>query len=48
MQFRFSGDLAATREHVEACRALGAGHVLVSFTPPIDPALPAKVADALG
>ena len=47
VQFRFSGDLAATRDHIEACRELGAGHVLISFTPPIDPSLPPKVAHAI-
>lgn len=48
VQFRFSGDLGQTREHIRACRDLGADHVLVSFTPPIDPALPARVAEAIG
>ncbi len=47
VQFRFSGDAPRTREHIARCRELGADHVLVSFTPPIDPALPSKVAEAI-
>lgn len=47
VQFRFSGDLAETVDRVAAYRETGADHILVSFNPPPDPALPPSVADAL-
>ena len=48
VQFRYGGDPAEARDRAEAYRELGADHVLVSFTPPIDPRLPGEVARALG
>ncbi len=47
VQFRYSGDIAQAVDQVQAYRAVGADHVLVSFTPPTDPSLPPAVADAL-
>lgn len=47
VQFRYSGDLARTVDQVRAYQETGADHVLVSFTPPPDPSLPPRVAEAL-
>jgi F420-dependent oxidoreductase-like protein len=47
VQFRYPKDLSRTVDQVAAYRELGADHVLVSFTPPPDPALPPAVANAL-
>ncbi|NNC39080.1 MAG: LLM class flavin-dependent oxidoreductase [Acidimicrobiia bacterium] len=47
VQFRYPEDLAETVDRVEAYRAAGADHILVSFSPPPDPDLPPSVAEAL-
>lgn len=47
VQFRYGDDLARTKDQVAGYREIGADHVLVSFTPPPDPHLPPKVAEAL-
>lgn len=47
VQFRYSGDIAQTLDQVSRYHELGADHVLVSFTPPPDPALPPALAAAL-
>lgn len=46
-QFRYPGDLSETVDRVAGYAETGADHVLVSFTPPTEPSLPAKVAEAL-
>ena len=46
-QFRYGGDPVEARDRAEAYREIGVDHVLVSFTPPIDPTLPGIVAEAL-
>lgn len=45
-QFRFD-NLAEMPDLIAGYEAAGADHVLVSFSPPGDPALPVKVADYL-
>jgi F420-dependent oxidoreductase-like protein len=47
VQFRYSGDLAESVERIRIYEENGADHVLVSFSPPADPALPSLVASAL-
>jgi F420-dependent oxidoreductase-like protein len=47
VQFRYSGDLAESVERFAIYEEAGADHVLVSFTPPANPELPAIVAQAL-
>lgn len=47
VQFRFSGDLAQTLDQVAAYTEYGAQHLLVSFSPPADPALPPLLAETL-
>ncbi len=47
VQFRYSGDTARTIDRVAAYEDLGADHILVSFTPPGEASLPARVAEAL-
>ena len=46
-QMRYPGDLGETLDRIDGYQAAGAGHVLVSFTPPTDPGLPPVVADAI-
>ena len=48
VQFRYSGDLRESVDRVRVYEEAGAGHVLVSFTPPADPTLPGQLATALG
>jgi F420-dependent oxidoreductase-like protein len=48
VQFRYPGDPSETVDRVAAYRESGAGHVLVSFSPPADAELPRAVAAALG
>ncbi len=47
VQFRFSGDLAQMVDLVAGYEENGADHILVTLTPPADPSLPPKIADAL-
>lgn len=47
VQFRFSGDTEETMKRAEIYEELGADHILVSFTPPGEASLPARVAEAL-
>lgn len=47
VQFRYSGDLAESIDRIGIYESEGADHVLVSFSPPADPALPVAVAEAL-
>lgn len=47
VQFRFSGDLAETVDRVAGYAESGADHILVTLTPPADPSLPPKLAEAL-
>ena len=47
VQFRYSGDLAESVDRIRVYEDAGADHVLVSFTPPADPSLPPRLADAL-
>jgi F420-dependent oxidoreductase-like protein len=47
VQFRYSGDLGESVDRVGVYEEAGADHVLVSFTPPADPALPQRLAAAL-
>ena len=47
VQFRFSGDLAETVDRVAGYTENGADHILVTLTPPADPSLPPRIAEAL-
>lgn len=47
VQFRFSGDLAETVDRVAGYAENGADHILVTLTPPADPSLPPRIAEAL-
>lgn len=47
VQFRYPNDLPKTVDLAEMYRELGAEHIIVSFTPPPDPALPRQVAREL-
>jgi F420-dependent oxidoreductase-like protein len=47
VQFRYPGDTSETVDLVSAYEAEGADHVLISFSPPGDPSLPPRVAEAL-
>ncbi|MDH3499910.1 MAG: TIGR03560 family F420-dependent LLM class oxidoreductase [Acidimicrobiia bacterium] len=47
-QFRYPGDLDAATELAHAYRQAGAEHVLVSFVPPADLTLPARLGEVLG
>ena len=47
VQFRYSGDRAATLGQVAEYKERGAQHILVSFTPPADPRLPPALAEIL-
>jgi alkanesulfonate monooxygenase SsuD/methylene tetrahydromethanopterin reductase-like flavin-dependent oxidoreductase (luciferase family) len=47
VQFRYPNDIAKTVDLARKYQELGAEHILVSFTPPIDPKLPPLVAEAL-
>ena len=46
-QIRYPGDIEAAIDKIGAYRAAGATHLLVSFMPPTDPALPGQVGEAL-
>ena len=47
VQFRSDGDVAEALDRADAYEEVGAHHLLVSFVPPLDPADPEKVAEAL-
>jgi len=47
VQFRSSGDVGEALDRADAYEEVGAGHLLVSFVPPLDPQSPEKVAEAL-
>lgn len=47
VQFRYPGDTSETCDRVALYEELGADHILVSFTPPGEASLPARVAEAL-
>lgn len=47
VQFRYSGDPVQAKDLADAYRDLGADHILVSFSPPADPALPVLLAETL-
>jgi alkanesulfonate monooxygenase SsuD/methylene tetrahydromethanopterin reductase-like flavin-dependent oxidoreductase (luciferase family) len=47
VQFRSDGDVAEALDRADAYEEVGAHHLLVSFVPPLDPAAPEKVAEAL-
>ena len=47
VQFRYSGDLSESVDRIRIYEDAGADHVLVSFTPPADPSLPPRLAEAL-
>jgi probable F420-dependent oxidoreductase len=47
VQLRYPGDPARIIETIDAYRAAGADHAVVSFMPPADTSLPALVGDAL-
>ena len=47
VQFRSDGDVAEVLDRADAYEEAGAHHLLVSFVPPLDPAAPEQVAEAL-
>lgn len=47
VQFRYGNDLSEVGDRVARYRENGASHIVVSFTPPADPALPILVGDYL-
>ena len=46
-QIRYPGDIEAAIDKIGAYRAAGASHLLISFMPPTDPALPGQVGETL-
>lgn len=46
-QIRYPGNIEAALDRIGAYRDAGASHLLVSFMPPTDPAVPAEVGEAL-